>query len=283
MEIFSKMERLKFGNYSLCVFNREDVDEVARVVGVLFSDPDTQRFFTVSDTDIEPYAFAQSMANVNETHRGIDCLIRDNGQNNIGLLTCELDNKWQSDVYWSIGLTIHPSYRNQGYATKILKDICMLLGRYNFEEVILDISEYDNYMERAAKSAGYKKREYRHNDGRVAFFDRSHQEIGLHNLWCRKLHDLCERDMLCNKALELARNKNYLGAIPIYQQALTKECTQESGWTDAQIFSNLGICYSATKHYQMAYQCLKKAQAMGLNNPTIQQELQWLHNNIGLG
>ena len=80
------MERMKFGRYSLCVFGCEDIPMVANIIEELFSDPDTKRFFVVSDEDVDPLVFAQRMANVNEQHRGIDCIVRDNDQNNIGLL-----------------------------------------------------------------------------------------------------------------------------------------------------------------------------------------------------
>lgn len=276
------MERMKFGRYSLCVFGCEDIPMVANIIEELFSDPDTKRFFVVSDEDVHPLVFAQRMANVNEQHRGIDCIVRDNDQNNIGLLTCELDRRWQNDVYWSIGITIQSSYRNRGYATEILKDICMVLARERFDDALLDISEDDVYMERAAKSAGFTKIEYQQNGYRVGRIDMAHPEIGIHNIWCRKVHELCERDALCNEALSLARNREYLEAINKYQRALTKATPLHSGWTDAQIYSNLGMCYSSRKHYLEAFRCLKKAQALGLNNPSIQQELLWLKNNVGL-
>jgi RimJ/RimL family protein N-acetyltransferase len=277
------MERMKFGRYSLCVCSSEDVPEVARIIEELFSDPITKRFFVLGDEYSTPPSFAQSMADVNEQHRGIDCIVRDNDQNNIGLLTCELDRKWQNNVYWSIGVTIHPSYRNRGYATEILKDICMVLAQERFDDALLDISEDDVYMERAAKSAGFTKIEYRQNGYRMGRIDLAHPEIGMHNIWCRKVHELCERDTLCNEALSLARNREYLTAINKYQLALTKAVPQYSGWTDAQIYSNLGMCYSSSRRYHEAFRCLKKAQDLGLNNPSIQQELLWLRNNVGLG
>lgn len=277
------MERMKFGRYSLCVFSSEDVPEVARIIEELFEDPNTKRFFVLSDEDEHPLAFAQSMADINDQHRGLDCIVRDNNQNNIGLLTCELDRRWQSDIYWSIGITIHPSYRNRGYATEILKDICMVLARERVEDALLDISDDDVYMERAARSAGFVKIEYQQNGYRVGRIDMEHPEIGMHNIWCRKVHELCERDALCNEALKLARNGEYIEAINKYQLALTMVAPLYSAWTDAQIYSNLGMCYSSSRNYHIAYRCLRRALDLGLNNPSIQQELLWLRNNVGLG
>lgn len=53
-------------------------------------------------------------------------------------------------------------------------------------------------------------------------------------------------------------------------------------FTDAQIYSNLGMALSSMRCYNEAFQYLKKAQRLGLNNPSIEQELLWLKNNIGL-
>lgn len=185
------MQYLKFENYSLGLLDAEDCPHVVGFVNELFEDSETAVFFTLSDEDRDKDVFVNSMVEVNKTKHGIDCIIFDNHQNKIGLLLCELDSKWHldSNIYWSIGLTIHPAYRHQGYATRILKDICSVLRQYRFEEVVLDISEDDIYMEKAAQSAGYKKRINRYNSFRIGRIDALHPEIGLHNLWIRKIHE----------------------------------------------------------------------------------------------
>ena len=52
--------------------------------------------------------------------------------------------------------------------------------------------------------------------------------------------------------------------------------------SDAQIYSNMGMAYSSMRQYQEAFKYLKKAQALGLTNPSIERELQWLRNNVGM-
>jgi hypothetical protein len=42
------------------------------------------------------------------------------------------------------------------------------------------------------------------------------------------------------------------------------------------------MSYSSLGQYNEAFRCLKKAQALGLNNPSIERELLWLKNNVGL-
>lgn len=53
-------------------------------------------------------------------------------------------------------------------------------------------------------------------------------------------------------------------------------------YTDAQIYSNMGMALSSMRLYNDAFYALKKAQSLGLNNPSIEKELNWLKNNIGL-
>jgi tetratricopeptide (TPR) repeat protein len=76
--------------------------------------------------------------------------------------------------------------------------------------------------------------------------------------------------------------KDYRSAISFFQKALKEEYQPGTPFTDAQIYSNMGMAYSSIRLYQEAFNCLKKAQAMGLTNPSIERELLWLRNNVGL-
>ena len=117
----------------------------------------------------------------------------------------------------------------------------------------------------------------------MGYIDWKHPEIGMRFKWVRSAHELPKRDILSNKALDLARAKQYSEAIKLYLSALDEPEYSMSLWSNAQIYSNLGMCYSSIRQYQTAYNYLKKAQSLGLTNPSIEKELDWLHRNAGLG
>ena len=50
----------------------------------------------------------------------------------------------------------------------------------------------------------------------------------------------------------------------------------DTPYTDAQIYSNMGMALSSMRLYKDAFYALKKAQSLGLNNPSIEKELNWL-------
>lgn len=88
--------------------------------------------------------------------------------------------------------------------------------------------------------------------------------------------------MYFNQAVHYYRQKNYIGAINAFQQALNEPYQPGTPYTDAQIYSNMGMALSSVGQYREAFNALKKAQQLGLNNPSIEKELLWLHNNKGL-
>ncbi len=277
------MQLIKFGNHSLEIFDENDVDRVLSFVRELFSDKHTKIFFALSSEDsLNMRSFVESMALVNTRGIGIDALIRNNTNDYVGLLTCEQTQKDCFGHCWSVGITIHPLFRHQGLATAVLKDLRYLLKTTSIQYAVLDISEDDIYMQKAAKSANFLKYEPNSGElGRVGYFDMNHPEIGIHYYWVLDIYNESEREKICEKALLLARNKQYREAINLYQQALNLPEDCSSTWSTGQIYSNIGICYSSGRgiDFKKAYQYLKMAQRMGVTNPSVMQELHWLELN----
>lgn len=279
------MRTFNFGNHALEMFEEHDVYRVLPFITELFSDEETKRFFVLSEEDsADMRSFVSSMAQVSTRGIGVDLLIKNSADNYVGLLTCEQARKGPFGHCWSVGITIHPLFRHQGFATEVLKDLRNLIRTAPLQYAILDISEYDTYMQKAAKSAGFLKYEPKFGgQERAAYIDMDHPEIGLHYYWVLDVKQDSERDKICEKALALGRNKQYRDAINLYQQALNLPEDGSSGWSTGQIYSNLGMCYSSGKgiDFKKAYQCLKMAQKLGVNNPSITKELHWLENNHG--
>ena len=70
--------------------------------------------------------------------------------------------------------------------------------------------------------------------------------------------------------------------VEAFKKALNEPYTPGTPFTDAQIYSNMGMALSSLRRYSEALHALKKAQSLGLNNPSIEKELLWLRNNVGL-
>lgn len=275
------MKILNCGNYSLGII--EYSPDVIEFIEELFSHEDIEKFFVLDDDDAaDKNVFVHSMATYNTQNRAIDCIIINNQGQYIGLFTCELKRGQDDDIYWAIGYAIHPRYRRQSYATEVLKSYCNLLSKYPVDRIVLDISEDNIYSEKVAIKCGFNKMKAP-TGGLMGYIDWKHPEIGMRFKWVRSAHELPKRDILSNKALDLARAKQYSEAIKLYLSALDEPEYSMSLWSNAQIYSNLGMCYSSIRQYQTAYNYLKKAQSLGLTNPSIEKELDWLHRNAGLG
>ena len=122
------MRTFNFGNHTLELFEEHDVYRVLPFITELFSDEETKRFFVLSEEFSEDMrSFVSSMAQVNTRGIGVDLLIKNSIDDYVGLLTCEQAQKGPFGHCWTVGITIHPFYRHQGYATMVLKDLRNLL------------------------------------------------------------------------------------------------------------------------------------------------------------
>lgn len=115
---------------------------------------------------------------------------------------------------------------------------------------------------------------------RAGYIDEQHPEVGMRFRWFKQLAG--QRTIYFNQAVHCYRQKNYVGAINAFRQALNEPYQPDTPYTDAQIYSNMGMALSSVGQYREAFNALKKAQQLGLNNPSIEKELLWLRNNQGL-
>lgn len=76
--------------------------------------------------------------------------------------------------------------------------------------------------------------------------------------------------------------KDYQVAEKFFLQALEQEYNQGSPNTDALCYSNMGMACSSYGNYQKAFEYLMKAKKLGLSNTSIERELRWLRNNVGI-
>ena len=180
---------------------------------------------------------------------------------------------------WSLAYAIAPQYRNRGYASSALNGLTnYLLNTFSIQKASLDISEMNTASQRVAQKCNYQiptqPRE------RVGYFDPEHMELGMRLKWFRSRSG--KRIEYFNLAANAFRMRDYQTAIQYYKNALNEDYQPGTPFTDAQIYSNMGMAYSSIRQYHEAFNCLKRAQAMGLTNASIERELQWLRNNVGL-
>ena len=114
----------------------------------------------------------------------------------------------------------------------------------------------------------------------MGYIDPDHMDLGLRFKWFKSIGG--KRAEYFDQAAAVFRMKDYRSAISFFQKALKEEYQPGTPFTDAQIYSNMGMAYSSIRLYQEAFNCLKKAQAMGLTNASIERELNWLKVNKGL-
>ena len=247
----------------------------------LFSDEDVKTYYVLrADHAANIDAFIQYLIDSMAHKAGIDYIIYNNVGQKVGLITAELiRHNATGEVMWNIAYAVAPRFRNRGYATSALKGLTnYLLNSFSIHKSSLDICMTNKESERVAEKCGYKKPD--EPNQRIGYLDPDHLELGMRFKWFKSLGG--KRAEYFNQAAGCFRMKDYSSAIQYYQMALKEEYQPGTPFTDAQIYSNMGMAYSSKGQYQQAFSCLKKAQAMGLNNPSIERELLWLRNNVGL-
>ena len=249
-------------------------------IHALFSDKDVKTFYVLRDDHAANIdSFIQFMIDTMEQQSALDYIIYNDYGQRVGLITAELIRDPRTgEVMWNVGYAVAPQYRNNGYATNALNGLTnFLLNNFSIKKSSLDIAEENKESERVAEKCGYKKPE---SGPRMGYIDPDHMELGLRFKWFKSIGG--KRAEYFNQAAAVFRMKDYRSAISFFQKALKEEYQPGTPFTDAQIYSNMGMAYSSIRLYQEAFNCLKKAQAMGLTNPSIERELLWLRNNVGL-
>ena len=242
----------------------------------LFDEPNIDFFYVRQPYHREAFAFTQFMVESQERGRGLNDIIYNEQQMPVGLISAELVPSDSERVRWNIGYAVLPKFRHQGYASGALNAYIYNLQEFSVNTAYLDISVDNKASEEVAKKCGFELRD------RAGFMDPEHPEVGLRRHWYKSIHLQDDRIPFFQRANSAYRNKDYQSAIRIYEEALQVPVTVGSQLTDAQIYSNIGMAYSSLGNYFQAFTNLQKAVQLGLTNPSIQKELSWLRDNIGL-
>lgn len=244
----------------------------------LFNVEDIRKFYVLreehaSDLDL----FCNYLFSTNSEQYALNFIIYNLEGKEVGLITAEpVMNRNIGMPEWNVGYAIHPSYRRSGFASDALNTLSsFLLSNYAFPNVVLDISTDNEVSEKVAQKCGFEKI----NNG-IALYDFKNPDVGIRFKWERKLSG--KRSLYFNQAAQLFRTRSYKDSINIYKKALSEPYNEGSPYTDAQIYSNIGMAYSALKNYTDALYYLKKARNLGLTNNVIERELKWLKDTFGL-
>lgn len=248
------------------------------IVNTLFRNEDVKKYYVLRDDHSQNInSFGQYLIDANNQHTSMNFVIEDAQGIAVGIITAEpVMNQATNLPMWNVGYAILPNKRRMGYASAALNGLTnYLLQNYSFPQVMLDISDDNIVSEAVARKCGFTKP----ND-RQGYFDWNHPEIGMRFRWFKQLAG--QRTMYFNQAVHFYRQKSYSQAIQAFNQALKEPYQPGTPYTDAQIYSNLGMALSSVRQYREAFNALKKAQSLGLNNPSIEKELLWLRNNQGI-
>lgn len=248
------------------------------VLEKLFQYPDVKRYYVLrADHAANIKSFCDYVIAANQQNAAMNFIIFDNDENEVGLISAEPQmNNETGMLMWNVGYAILPDYRRKGYASAAVFGLTnYLLQNFSIPHVMLDISTDNEASEKVAQKCGFTCH------SRQGFMDWEHPEVGLRKRWFKQLAG--KRTMYFNQAVQFYRQKAYAEAVQKFQQALNEPYQAGTPYTDAQIYSNMGMVLSSMRFYREAYNALKKAQSLGLNNPSITKELMWLKNNCGIG
>ena len=244
----------------------------------LFRYSDVRKFYVLrNDHAANIRLFCQHVVNANAQNYALNYIIYNNYGDEVGFISAEPTmNPVTNMPTWNMGYAVHPSHRQRGYASAAVNGLTnFLLQNFSFQNVMLDICEENHDSIKVARKCGFTKP--RDNMG---YIDMEHPELGMRMRWFKQLAG--ERTSYFNQAVQYYRQKAYTQSVEAFKQALNEPYQPGTPYTDAQIYSNMGMALSSLRRYNEAYQCLKKAQSLGLNNPSIEKELNWLRNNVGL-
>ena len=241
----------------------------------LFSFADVKKYYVLREDHANDIGlFTAYMVDSIKNGRSIEYIVRLTNGVPIGLVGGELYREQTGEIAWNTVYAIHPSFRRNGYATEALVGFTECIKQYNIAKAFLDISDDNEASKKVALNAGYK-----YNKDK-AHFDPMHMELSVLFHWELILHS--NRDNFFSMGCQAYKAKSYQVAEKYFQQALEEEYSQDSPNTDALCYSNMGMACSSYGNYQKAFDCLMKAKSFGLSNASIERELLWLRNNIGI-
>lgn len=241
----------------------------------LFSFADVKKYYVLREDHANDIGlFTAYMVDGFKNGRSIDYIVRLTNGTPIGLVGGELYREQTGEISWNTAYAIHPSYQKKGYATEALVAFTEHIKQYNIAKAFLDISDDNEASKKVALKAGYKY------NGDTAYADLRHlEQSGLFFHWELKLHS--NRDCFFSMGCRAYQAKDYRTAERYFQQALNEKYNQGPN-TDALCYSNMGMACSSYGNYLKAFEYLMKAKSLGLSNASIEKELLWLKNNVGM-
>lgn len=254
-------------------------DADRRFIRNLFANEDVKKFYVLTDTHSRNLdVFVLYMIQCQEQNRGFEYIIENKFGEDVGLITGEVRiNQQTGEIECNVGYAISPKHRHEGFASEALNGLTdMILNHTNIHRVVLDISEKNVLSQEVAKNCGFAIESP--NGRNYGFFDVNHPELGSRFKWVKIAQET--RRVVFQDAVVAYKQKNWPLAVSLFQKAL--ECKAEPGFPDSLCYSNMGMAYSSNRQYYKAFECLKKAQSLGLYNASIARELQWLKDNLGL-
>lgn len=274
-----EFQRLQYQNVALRPVSDNPDDRL--FISSLFNVPDVKLHFTLRDDHAADIClFVKYLVAANERQTGFNSIIENNQLKPVGLLTAEpfRDNN-TGEPGWNIGFAVDPQFRNQGFAKRALQALQNYLSNYTINTMVLDISTSNDPARSVASACGYEERKSPAG-GLVGYYDQYHPELGMRTKWIKDVHEADPRADAFKKAVDAYRGRNYREAIKYYYEASEEPYRKGSLFTDAQIFSNLGMAYSSIREYKKAYMYLTKAWDLGCQNASVANELNWLRTNV---
>ena len=264
------MNSIRTRRLSLTIVNMSDVTFISN----LFSYADVRKYYVLRDDHAKNInLFVNYMVDTIKNGRSLAYIVRLNDGTPIGLVGGEVYRERSGEISWNTSYAIHPSYRRNGYATEALTGFTEFIKQYNIAKSFLDISDDNENSKKVAQKAGYK---YNRDTAHV---DPQHMELSVLFHWELMLHS--SRNQYFSMGCQAYKSKDYRSAEQFFQQALNEEYDDGPN-TDALCYSNMGMACTSYGNYTKAFQCLKKAQSLGLTNASIERELNWLKVNKGL-
>lgn len=264
MEIFrGNFSHIDIGPCILHLLTEDDCDLFRK----LFRDPEVKRYYVLRDDHSRDIgAFHQYLLEMYNRRGGFTYIITTKGGVKAGYITVEFDREGNS-IVGNTSYAVLSEYRNQGLATAALTMIGVFLTNSQIDTLILDINLENEASMAVAKAAYYVT-------DRIGYLDPEHPDAGPRKKWRFNLNS--QRLIFFREAQHHYVQKEYAESISLYKKALDEDYLEGTPFTDAQIYMNMGMSYSANEEYRRAYECLTKAESLGLHHPNISQELQWL-------
>lgn len=271
-------QRLQYQNLTLRPITSSPADSV--FISALFHVDDIVREYTLRDDHAANFnSFVSYMAEGNSRGTGIYCIIEDNADQSVGFITAEpYRDRMSGELAWNVGFAVLPSFRNHNHARNAVQALQDFLSNYTIKTMVLDIGTSNTPARSVAEACGFEQRKSP-TGGLVGYYDQQHPEVGMRTQWIKNIHGADPRADAFRKAVDAYRSKNYQEAIRLYYEAVEEPYKAGSPFTDAQIYSNLGMAFSSIREYKKAYKYLTMAWNMGCQNPSVSKELQWLRDN----